>query len=451
MKDCLQTNRISEAGVDVLQIAKTSVLIKIGDITEEYIRQHPAYTLCRAFDALGFRAIYLCGAADYFDVLADLMQESNFVQYPGVWLTKEMANIAPDADVIVDLTNDIEYSSFCAHLSSVKSCPCIFVMWGREWVVVSTTLITTKELRELNTNGGSQQEDIPPPISCIAAGLALQEVLILAGNIQMAAPMEAPVIYNAAAEDRIAGHIDQPWTTDVVENAIVELVGAGGIGVHVLEGLTPMLGNGCELRIFDPDTVGIENLALQSPYTINDVGQPKAIAMAEKLGQISVPNLKIRPMVMSYQERPRSLSKPSVRIVCPDNFEVRKFANDLSTRLDGVPLVEAGSSPLAAKQRTYYPSLTACLEHRIHKLSEKAANEEQPDSCSQSTALTLPGTNMIIGGILATEALKALNLERFGLPTRGTINYDARVSKRFGIIDVLPPCEHHWQVDAKTG
>jgi len=271
---------------------------------------------------------------------------------------------------------------------------------------------------------------------------------MLAGNVELAAPLEAMVIYNAAAEDRATGPVEKSWTVDTVADTVLEVVGAGGIGVHLLESLAPMLGHGCELRIFDPDDVGVENIPLQTPYAISDVGCPKAVVIAKKLKQIN-PALRIRPIPIVYQDRPQHLSCPSARVVCADNWAVRYFANQISVS-DGIPLVEAGSSTLAAQQRTYHLGITACLEHRIHNLTEKAAKEKKPESCSRSTALTLPGTNMIIGGILAAEVLKTLDTKRFGFPSRGTITYDARVLRRLGIMDVHPPCEHETHIEANN-
>jgi molybdopterin/thiamine biosynthesis adenylyltransferase len=126
---------------------------------------------------------------------------------------------------------------------------------------------------------------------------------------------------------------------------------------------------------------------------------------------------------------------------------VRYFANNLSIS-DGVPLIEAGSSPLAAQQRTYYPGATSCLEHRINNLTKKVAEEKQPAGCSANR--TLPGTNMIIGGILAIETLKALNPNRFDFPSKGTITYDARAPQRFGVMDIKQPCKHSLYIDNKT-
>jgi molybdopterin/thiamine biosynthesis adenylyltransferase len=440
-----ESNRIRDAGVDVLHLAQTSVLIKVGDIVLEQLRQHPVYALCRGLGTLGFGAMYLYGAADYFDELDEVIKGSNFIQQPGIWLMEEQMYTVPETDVIIDMTNDVTSESFCRRLSLAWSCPCIYLMWGRTWVVMSPSVITATQLNELSKLSGSRLE-ILPPISRIAAGLALQEVLMFAGNIEFAAPLESIVFYNAAAEDGTIGPVHKPSMMDTVENVVLEVVGSGGIGIHLQEVLSPILGRGCELRIFDSDNVGIENIPLQTPFTVSDVGQPKAVVMAERLKQIN-PGLKIQPMVIKYQDRPQDLSRPSVRIVCADNWAVRYYANNLSIN-DGVPLVEAGSSPLAAQQRTYYPGVTPCLEHRINNLSKKVAEEKKPASCSANR--TLPGTNMVIGGILAIETLKALEPDRFGFPSKGTITYDAHFPQRLGVLDIKQSCKHRMDIDNKV-
>jgi molybdopterin/thiamine biosynthesis adenylyltransferase len=171
------------------------------------------------------------------------------------------------------------------------------------------------------------------------------------------------------------------------------------------------------------------------------MGLPKAAVMAEKLAPLCDPALDLRPMVMRYEERPPTLAAPSLRVACPDSFAARKHANDCSLA-DGVPLAEAGSSPLAAQERTYLPGRTACIQHRIPNLSERAASERDRASCSAEHAFTLPGTNMICAGILAAEALRALQPETFGWPSAGTVVYDAHFPERFGVSDVRPACFH---------
>lgn len=442
MKTRDTSDRISDAGVDIFQIAETSVLLKVGDISAQCVRQHPVYALCRGLGALGFDSIHLCGAVEYFDVMAEVMDGCNFVQHPGIWLAEEMAmEMAPeDVDLIIDLTNEIGFRSFCQDLAVVRACPCIYVMWGPSWVAVNFSPIMETELGELAAATEIEQNTFPP-IARIACGLALQEALALAGQVDLVAPLEKTVIYNVAADDRVSRLTESFWTSGRIEDVTLEVVGAGGIGVHLLESLAPVLGHGCEVRLFDPDEVGVENIPLQTPYTSADVDRPKAIVISEKLRQICHPDVAIRPMVMGYEQRPLDLQEPTVRITCPDTWAVRKYANDLSI-VDGIPLLDAGSFPLAAQQRSYYPGLTACLSHRIRDLAGKSAREQEPNSCSANPALTLPGTNMVIGGILAAETLKALQPERFGLPSRGTITYDARAPQRFAVVDIRSPCQH---------
>ncbi len=88
------------------------------------------------------------------------------------------------------------------------------------------------------------------------------------------------------------------------------------------------------------------------------------------------------------------------------------------------------------------PGVTACLEHRIPHLRERARQEQDRASCAEQRAFTLPGTNMICAGLLAAEALRALEPQSFGPPSRGTLVYDARFPQRFGAEAALPPCDH---------
>ena len=436
----LATSRLVEAGLDALRLADTRILVKIGDVSAEQVDGHPVHPLCRSLGAMGFGFVHVRGAAEYFPSLERAMEGCNFDQQPGIWLSESVAAASPECDLIVDLGNDPGAESFCGHLSSTRSARCTEVKWGQSWAAVGRPPVTGAEFDRWLQPLSASPEAIPP-VHRIAAGLALSELLVMADQLALATPLQGAVLYDAAASDRSLGHADAAWECQWIENASLEVIGAGAVGVNLLESLAPMLGRGCQLRIFDPDRVGVENLVLQRPYSVADVGRPKAVVMAERLARLCGTELDIGPMVMGYQQRPRRLSRPSLRIVCGDNFAVRWHANEESIA-DGVPLVEAGSSPLAAQQRSYYPGLTACLAHRIPNLAGKVAAESRPESCSRNRALTLPGTNMLIGGILAAEALRALRPDRFGSPSRGTITYDCRVPERFGIVDLRAACQH---------
>lgn len=440
MTEPVSMERIHSAGVDVSQIAEASVLIKVDEASAPLSRQHPLFGLCRGLTALGFSRVEVCGAADYFDALDKLEQDAPCVQqYPTAWVSESIAAQAPPADVIIDLSNDPVSESYCHQLSRSRSCPCISVAWGRTWAIVSPKPVTAGPSAKPCFPAPSERDALPP-VGRIATGLALQEVLMLVGKVQSVALLEGPVMY-AAARDSSAGSVQRQWLTESIENVVCDIIGAGAIGVHLLETLAAMLGEGCRLRVFDPDIVESVNLPSQTIYSKEDIGRFKVTAVAEKVQNLSRPGVGIEPYAVTYQNRPQSLSKASVRIIAADNWAVRKYVNDLSLA-DGVPITEAGSSPLAAQQRTYLPGQTACLACRIPDLAEKAAMEEAPNSCSESPALTLPGTVCIAGGILATETIKALRPEQFHSPSQGTITYDARFPQRFGIVDQQPACRH---------
>ena len=84
--------RLREADLDVRRIGSARVLLKVGDISERRIRQHPLWSLARAMRALGFRHIDVCGAAGVFDDLdeGDPEESCPLVQHPGLWVSDAM-------------------------------------------------------------------------------------------------------------------------------------------------------------------------------------------------------------------------------------------------------------------------------------------------------------------------------------------------------------------------
>jgi molybdopterin/thiamine biosynthesis adenylyltransferase len=433
-------DRVSQAGADILSIAETTVLVVVEDSLLGPTWRHPVWALCKGLAALGLGAIHLRAPGGYFEALSPLMH--------GAWFVQEGAH-EPDPgpceegaayDVVLHFGNDPEARRRCAPLEQPRSGSFASLAWGHTWASLLSSSGSWGELASPDGGDGIEQEPVAP-IARIAAGLVLQEALIVAGRLQSAAPAKPVVSFDATTETRAHKNPGAPWPPVCVEHARIDVMGAGAVGTHLLESLAPMLGSTCELRIFDPDRVGPENLAVQPAFIYKDIGESKAEVMAERLEAMSDPRLAIQPLVMRYEDRPQTLAQPSLRIVCPDTFAARKYANECSIA-DGVPLVEAGCSPLTAQQRSYVPGRTSCLEHRMANLSSRAADERDRASCSQEDALTLPGTTMIAGGILALEALKAPEPQHYGWPSRGTIVYDARFAERFGVIDVRSPCVH---------
>jgi molybdopterin/thiamine biosynthesis adenylyltransferase len=435
-----QRDRVEQAGADILSIGETEVLVVTDDLPCGEPWHHPAWALCRALGALGFGCVHLRGAELFRDDFSMMMEGFPFTQEAAQRLDDALPEEAPPCEVVLHLGSDAELRGASARLARSRSSHFVSLSWG-------TTGIAMQSLAAVLDHDSARSADpmtegqLPTQVTRIAAGLALQEVLIVAGRLEAAAPPAPLVSFDPAAETRSqrVGASASPLVC--IESSIIEAIGVGAVGTHFLEAFGPLLGPGCELRIFDFDEVGPENLAVQSVFSPADLGRPKAIVMAEKLEPLCDPALDLRPMVSRHEDRPATCSRPSLRVACPDTFGARKRLNDCSVA-EGVPLVEGGSSPLACQVRTYLPGRTACLEHRIPRLSERAAGERDRAACAAEHAFTLPGTNMICAGILAAEVLRALQPEDFGWPSTGTVVYDARFPERFGLVDVRPACSH---------
>lgn len=431
-------DRIAGAGVDVERLAAASVLIVLGDHGGDPRRQ-PVLPLARALAALPFQAVHVRGGTDYHEALFGRTRETPCTQEPGLWIADAFPAVAPHADILVDLTNDAEQAARVAGLADARRAARISAAWTATWLSVTGGHRPVPGVMP----DATRVPHAPPqwPVARVAAGLILHEILRSAGGVEDAAPVDPVVTYNVASDARTGRTDGGAWTDVRIETAVIDVIGAGGIGVHAIECLVPMLGAGCELRVFDDDRIGPENLALQTPYALEDVGRAKAEVIAEKTRAGCHPRARIVPWVVRYQDRPRELPAPALRVVCPDNYATRRDVNAMSL-CDGVPLVEAGSAPLAARQHTYVPGVTACLAHQMPRLAERAQAERETASCSANRAYTLPSSNMVAAGLLAAEAVRALHPDRYGRPSRGAIAFDARFPRRLGIVGVRPPCRH---------
>jgi molybdopterin/thiamine biosynthesis adenylyltransferase len=435
-----QQDRVEQAGADILSISETEVLVVTDDFPSGEPWQHPVWPLCRALGALGFGCVHLRGAEVFREDFSMMMEGFPFTQEPALRLDDALPEEAPRCEIVLHFGSDPGLRGACARLAQSRSSCFAALSWGTSWVAMESLPAVLSDDSMRNADPMTEEEPLTP-VTRIAAGLALQEVLIVAGRLEAAEPPAPLVSFDAAAETRSGRVGASAWPPVCIESSIIEAIGAGAVGTHFLESFGPLLGPGCELRIFDFDEVGPENLAVQSAFSPEDLGRPKATVMAEKLAPLCDPALDLRPMVMRHEDRPATSSRPSLRVACPDTFAARKRVND-SSIADGVPLVEGGSSPLASQERTYLPGRTACLDHRIPHLAERAAEERDRAACAAEQAFTLPGTNMICAGILAAEALRALQPEDFGWPSNGSVAYDARFPQRFGLVDMRPACFH---------
>ena len=113
--------RISEAGADVAQIVRTDVAIKIADVADEEVWNHPVRSLCRGLARVGIRAIHLYGSFHYLESLTDELRDVQFQQEVGPWIDDEMAESVGDVDVIIDLTNCPKSKQQCVQVAATRA------------------------------------------------------------------------------------------------------------------------------------------------------------------------------------------------------------------------------------------------------------------------------------------------------------------------------------------
>ena len=121
--------------------------------------------------------------------------------------------------------------------------------------------------------------------------------------------------------------------------ASVTIVGAGGIGVPVLQYLTAA-GVG-RIAIIDDDVVGLSNLQRQVIYADTDIDQPKAATAARRAAAIN-PHVRVRALATRIDAGNASelLGGSDVVVDGTDNFATRLVVADSAWALR-IPLVSA--------------------------------------------------------------------------------------------------------------
>lgn len=112
-----------------------------------------------------------------------------------------------------------------------------------------------------------------------------------------------------------------------LQKAKVLVVGAGGLGIPVLQYLNAM-GTGT-LGIVEHDTVDITNLHRQVLYDESDIGKPKIEAIAKKLSvQNSETDLQLFDTFLTPENALEIISNFDLVMDCSDNFPTRYLVND---------------------------------------------------------------------------------------------------------------------------
>lgn len=124
-----------------------------------------------------------------------------------------------------------------------------------------------------------------------------------------------------------------PEKQEMLCHAAVLVVGAGGLGVPVLQYLTAM-GVGT-IGIVEQDTISVTNLQRQVIYRTDDEGKPKLEMAISRLEALN-PDVQFKPhpAYLSTANALEIIAQYDVVIDCSDNFGTRYLVNDACVILD---------------------------------------------------------------------------------------------------------------------
>jgi molybdopterin-synthase adenylyltransferase len=200
--------------------------------------------------------------------------------------------------------------------------------------------------------------------------------------------------------------------------ARVAVVGAGGIGVPVLQYLAAA-GIGA-LTVIDDDVVSVSNLQRQVLYGTNDVGSPKALLATRRLFDIN-PFVAVTPVTMRLNgdNADALLGGHDVVIDGSDSFATRLAVADAAWRLH-IPLVSAAIGQFHGQIATWTGWLEDAPCYRCYV--GDAFDADDCDTCAEDGVLG--ATTSILGSFAALEAMRAI--VRFGEPSLGKLHiFDA--------------------------
>jgi len=197
-----------------------------------------------------------------------------------------------------------------------------------------------------------------------------------------------------------------------LSSASVLVIGCGGLGAPALSYLTAM-GIG-HLGFCDCDEVALSNMNRQLLFTMDDIGEKKAVLAKKRLTGLN-PKLKTTVYDCFLDEVLAKEIVPQYDIVvdCLDNFTTRFVLNDACVAA-GVPLVHAGIGEFYGQLMTIVPGVGPCLRCLFpNRKDEKEV--KKPFGVVGST----PG---VLGALQALEVLKYI----VGLPVanEGLVVYD---------------------------
>lgn len=185
-----------------------------------------------------------------------------------------------------------------------------------------------------------------------------------------------------------------------LQGASVLIVGVGGLGCPAALYLAAA-GVG-RIGLVDADRVELSNLQRQVIFTMGDLGQPKALAAAQRLASLN-PLVLCEPHMVSLVDSNACLLIDGYDVVISavDNHDTRYILNDACVRA-GKPLVEAGILRFEGFLMTVIPGAGPCLRCVF---PEPPPPGERPACAEAGVIGALAG---VMGCLQALEAIKII-------------------------------------------
>lgn len=206
-----------------------------------------------------------------------------------------------------------------------------------------------------------------------------------------------------------------------LKEASVAVVGAGGLGVPVLQYLVAA-GVG-RVGIVEMDRVELSNLHRQVLYATEDVGKPKALAAKERLLALNpLVRIEAHPVRLTSENALEILKDYEVLVDASDNFPTRYLVNDAAVLL-GKPLVFGAVYQFDGQVAVFHhPTAEGEMGPCYRCLFPKPPPPGSVPSCAEAGVFgVLPG---VVGALMAAEVLKILL--GLGKPLSGSLLlYDA--------------------------
>jgi molybdopterin/thiamine biosynthesis adenylyltransferase len=210
------------------------------------------------------------------------------------------------------------------------------------------------------------------------------------------------------------------WDGALVRRARAVVAGAGALGNEVAKNLL-LLGWGTVV-VVDVDRVEPSNLSRSVLHGIDDIGAPKATALARNAGRVN-PDVTFFGLDGDLRTAlsPGLLSRVDVVLGCVDNLAARVALGQLAGRA-GCLYIDGGISTWEGTVRLYDPVDGPCYAcgltaDDVRQLAlRRSCLVYQRRAAAQHGVATTPTVASVTGALMVQQALKWLHRDRHRLP-----------------------------------